>query len=82
MTGPAASAGAGEPGLWPQPDGTPISCREKLRVLAENQAELQTMLLDVFDDALLMGVDETAMRRILFDAVAALTGPRRAGPSA
>ena len=65
---------------WPQPDGTPISCTEKLRVLAENQAELRAALRDVFDDAVLMGVDDAAMRQILIDEVLALPGPHR--PSA
>ena len=55
------------PTLWPQPDGEPVSCREKLRMLAENHAELAQTLQDAFDDAILMGVDETAMRRILTD---------------
>ncbi len=62
---------------WPQPDGTPISCTEKLRVLAENQSELRATLRDVFDDAVLMGVDDAAMRRILIDEILALPGPRR-----
>lgn len=66
--------------LWPQPDGTPIACREKLRVLTENQTELQSMLRDVFEDAVLMGVDEAAMRRILVEAVQALATPKR-GPA-
>ena len=73
----ASETSAAPPILWPQPDGTPVSCREKLRVLAENQAELQDMLRDVFEDAVLMGVDEAAMRRILIDAIAALPSPRR-----
>jgi len=64
------------PTLWPQPDGEPVSCREKLRMLAENHAELAQTLQDAFDDAILMGVDETAMRRILTDLVAALTSPK------
>lgn len=63
---------------WPQADGSPISCREKLRVLADNQAELHTMLRDVFDDAVLMGVDEAEMRRILIETIQALPSPIRA----
>lgn len=65
------------PDAWPQPDGTPISCREKLRVLSENQLELRSMLRDVFDDAVLMGVDEAAMRQILIGEIEALAGPHR-----
>ena len=63
-------------------DGSPVACREKLRVLAENQAELQTMLQDVFDDAILMGVDEASIRRRLVEAVEALSSPHRRLPPA
>ena len=50
------------PARWPQPDGSPISCREKLRTLEENHAEAAQVLQDAFEDAVLMGVDEQAMR--------------------
>lgn len=65
------------PAVWPQPDGAPVSCREKLRVLAENHAELGEMLQDAFDDAVLMGVDEEAFRRVLIDLVRGLESPKR-----
>ncbi len=67
------------PDMWPQPDGTPISCREKLRVLAENHAELAQMLQDAFEDAVLMGVDEEAFRRVLTDMVRGLKSPKGGG---
>ena len=63
---------------WPQEDGTPVSCREKLRVLEENQVELRGVLRDAFEDAVLMGVDPEAMRRILAGMVDALETPKRA----
>lgn len=65
------------PSVWPGADGQPLSCREKLKVLAENHAEARQALQDVFEDALLMGVDETAMRRILVEMVAGLDNPKR-----
>jgi uncharacterized protein (UPF0335 family) len=65
-------------GTWPQPDGTPVSCREKLRMLDENHAELRQVMQDAFEDAVLMGVDERAMRRILAEMVDALRSPKRA----
>ncbi len=65
------------PAVWPGADGQPLSCREKLKVLAENHAEARQALQDVFEDALLMGVDEAAMRRILAEMVAALDSPKR-----
>ncbi|MGH7122459.1 MAG: hypothetical protein ACREFP_26305 [Acetobacteraceae bacterium] len=64
------------PPAWPQADGTPVSCREKLRVLSENHVELAQVLQDAFDDAVLMGVDETAMRRLLSDMVQGLESPK------
>ena len=60
---------------WPQPDGAPVSCREKLRMLDENHAELAQVMRDAFDDAVLMGVDAEAMRRILTEMVGGLKTP-------
>lgn len=66
------------PAIWPGADGNPVSCREKLRTLAENHAEARQVLQDAFEDAVLMGVDEAAMRRILAELVAGLASPKRA----
>jgi hypothetical protein len=63
--------------LWLQSDGTPIACRDKLRVLGENEAELSQVMQDAFEDAVLMGVDEAAMRAALAQMVANLKTPRR-----
>ena len=65
------------PASWPGADGAPLACREKLKVLAENHREAAQVLRDAFEDAVLMGVDEAAMRRILADLVAALPSPKR-----
>ena len=66
------------PSVWPGADGVPVSCREKLKTLAENHAELHQVLQDAFEDAVLMGVDEGAMRRILAGVVDGLQSPKRA----
>jgi len=66
------------PAVWPGADGRPVSCREKLKMLAENHAEVAQVLRDAFEDAVLMGVEEAAMRQVLTDLVAALPSPRRA----
>lgn len=65
------------PKIWPQPDGTPVSCREKLKTLAENHAELAQVMQDAFEDAILIGVDEAAMRAILAEMVQGLRSPKR-----
>lgn len=63
------------PTMWPQRDGTPVACRDKLLVLHENHEEVRTVLQDAFEDAVLMGVDEAAMRQILIDVVNTLRSP-------
>jgi uncharacterized protein (UPF0335 family) len=47
-------------------------------MLAENHAELAQALQDAFEDAVLMGVDEQAMRRILAGMVEGLESPKHA----
>ena len=44
-------------------------------MLAENYAEVSQVLQDAFEDAILMGVDESAMRKIFADIVAGLESP-------
>lgn len=61
--------------VWPGRDGSPISCRDKLKVLEENRAELAEILRDTFEDAVLMGVDEQAMKQILTEMVQSLRSP-------
>ncbi len=63
--------------MWPGADGAPVSCREKLRTLEENHREAAQVLQDAFEDAVLMGVDETALRGIMAEMVAGLRSPRR-----
>ena len=65
------------PAIWPGDDGNPLSCRDKLKVLAENHTELAQMLRATFEDAILMGVDETAMRGILAEMIQGLESPKR-----
>ncbi len=65
------------PQAWPGADGAPVSCREKLKMLEENHREAAQVLRDAFEDAVLMGVDEAAMRKILTELVEALPSPKR-----
>jgi hypothetical protein len=67
------------PSQWPGLDGNAVGCREKLKMLAENYAEVTQVLQDAFEDAVLMGVEEQAMRQILADVVAGLVSPKRPG---
>jgi hypothetical protein len=65
------------PTSWPGLDGNAVGCREKLKMLAENYAEVSQVLRDAFEDAILMGVNEDAMRQVLTDVVTGLESPKR-----
>lgn len=65
------------PAHWPGLDGNAVGCREKLKMLTENYVECAQVLRDAFEDAVLMGVPEAAMRQILTDIVAGLDSPKR-----
>ncbi|HET6609897.1 MAG TPA: hypothetical protein VFG62_24725 [Rhodopila sp.] len=49
-------------------------------MLAENYTEVAQVLQDAFEDAILMGVEEDAIRQVLRDVVAGLESPKRAAP--
>ncbi|HTH98516.1 MAG TPA: hypothetical protein VL574_13965 [Stellaceae bacterium] len=60
---------------WLTPEGEPVSCEEKLKVLAQNLAELRQSAQDALEDALLMGCAETQIRTVLRDLVDGLDNP-------
>ncbi len=62
---------------WKQPDGTPVSCLEKLKVLNENYAELRQVAQDALDDAVLMGCSEAQVREALHQLVDELVNTYR-----
>ena len=63
--------------LWRTPEGDPVSCVEKIKVLNENLAELRQLAQEALEDAVLMGCDETQVRAVLAGIVAALVNPYR-----
>lgn len=65
------------PPLWRQPDGSPVSCVEKIKVLNQNLGELQQMAQDLVEDAILMGCDESQIRAVLDKMIADLKNPYR-----
>jgi len=65
------------PPVWLHPDGTKVSCIEKLKVLNENLDELRDMAQDALEDGLLMGCDERQLRQTLHALVDSLDNPYR-----
>ncbi|HEY4136422.1 MAG TPA: hypothetical protein VGO34_14545 [Alphaproteobacteria bacterium] len=62
---------------WKTPEGAPVSCTEKIKVLNENLGEIQGLVQDAFEDAVLMGCDEAQVRDVLRRLVEALENPYR-----
>lgn len=57
---------------WVKPDGSPVSCTEKVMVLNENYEELSKAIKDALEDALVLGCSEEQVRasfHALIDAV-------------
>ena len=63
--------------VWLQPDGAPLSCREKIKVLNENLEEIRDMAQDALEDGILMGCDEAQLREVLMSLVRSLDNPYR-----
>jgi hypothetical protein len=76
MTGEkSAVSGSLEFPVWRTPEGEPVSCVEKIKVLNENLAELRDLAQEALEDAVLMGCDETQVRAVLAGIVADLVNP-------
>jgi hypothetical protein len=60
---------------WKQPDGQPVGCRDKLKVLNENLEEIREMAQDALEDAILMGCDEAQVREVLHQLMDGLENP-------
>ena len=63
--------------VWRTPEGEPVSCVEKIKVLNENLAELKELAQEALEDAVLMGCDEQQVREVLADIVARIVNPYR-----
>lgn len=50
---------------WLDPDGNPVACIEKLKVLEQNLEEFRTLALELLEDAVLMGCDPELVRDVL-----------------
>ena len=63
--------------VWHTPEGDPVSCVEKIKVLNENLAELRALAQDALEDGVLMGCDEAQLRDVLSGIIAGLVNPYR-----
>ena len=63
--------------VWLTPEGEPVSCVEKIKVLNENLVELRGLAQDALEDGVLMGCDEKQLREVLAGIIAGLVNPYR-----
>jgi hypothetical protein len=63
--------------VWRTPEGEPVSCVDKIKVLNENLGELAGMAQDALEDAVLMGCDEAQVRQVLAGLMERLVNPYR-----
>jgi len=60
---------------WRQPDGKPVSCLEKIKVLNQNIQEIETLCADALEDGVLMGCDADQIKAALHELIDGLEPP-------
>ncbi|MCW5747158.1 MAG: hypothetical protein KIT36_13290 [Alphaproteobacteria bacterium] len=66
---------AGKALVWRQPDGKPVSCLEKIKVLNQNLDEIRQLCADAYEDAVLMGCDPDQIRAVFRELIEAIETP-------
>ncbi|MCO6505042.1 MAG: hypothetical protein J6568_06465 [Snodgrassella sp.] len=61
--------------VWMDDEGHVVSCTEKIKVMQQNMQEIYELAQEAFEDGLLMGCQETQLRRYLVELIAALENP-------
>jgi hypothetical protein len=61
--------------VWLTPEGEPVSCIDKIKVLNENLEEIRGLAQDAFEDAVLMGCDESQFREVIKKLSEAIVNP-------
>ena len=53
------------PNFWKTTDNSKISCKEKIIVLNNNIIELQNLINQIYDEAILLGVDKKQIEQVI-----------------
>ena len=53
------------PKFWKSSDNKKISCKEKIAILNSNIDELQDLIDQIYDEAILMGVEKKQIEKII-----------------
>jgi hypothetical protein len=60
---------------WLTPEGEPVSCIDKIKVLNENLEEIRDLAQAALEDAVLMGCDEAQFREVIKKLSEAIINP-------
>ena len=55
------------PNIWETSNNSKISCKEKIVILNNNVIELQNLINQIYDEAILMGVDKKQIKKVIND---------------
>jgi len=61
--------------VWRTPEGEPVSCLDKIKVLNENLEEIRELAQEALEDAVLMGCDETQFRNVINELSQVIVNP-------
>ena len=53
------------PDFWKTSNNSKISCKEKIIILNNNVIELQNLINQIYDEAILMGVDKKQIKKVI-----------------
>ncbi len=53
------------PNYWKASDNSKISCKEKIVILNNNVIELKNLMNQIYDEAILMGVDKEQIKKVI-----------------
>ena len=53
------------PKIWKSSNNSKISCKEKIVILNNNVIELQNLIDQIYDEAILMGVDKKQIKKVI-----------------
>ena len=57
------------PKYWIGKNKKRISCKEKIKILNSNIDELQEMISEIYDEAVLIGIDEKQLKDVLLEII-------------
>ena len=55
------------PDFWKTSNNSKISCKEKIIILNNNVIELQNLINQIYDEAILMGVDKQQIKKVIYN---------------